>query len=406
MGVSGDPSTTVSTLRTLNPIRRALVGIPFLYQRITSTTPIGLLIAPKASGTTLSLLQLDGTTDWKLAQRKALVAWTGSSLNVTPSLSTSLSVVHWGSSDVTGRGLLCVAGAGHVFSIELADGESYVAHPANVLAYTTSGTSNTKATPLPQPYRFRSSPPRFQIPLDLGNWFPDTRLQKAVKDSGIYKFFAAVSLRVKTWSRRTIFGDRLFLRFEGPTTILVQSRANRVNEVLTSEQITEIADAPVGQMMQTIRRERIRQDEPPQVPRPVMPVKSTIGSGSSGTNNAMNVQPSAGFVSGTASRGLGPMGEKSSPTMTTAAGGKSLSSKSDAERMGVQGAQVSSQTNQTAERKAPQLVAAERPSVTTAGGAVHAEAESFRRQVSGQEQPATEKEVKIGSVAQKGPDHV
>lgn len=335
---------------------------------------------------------------------------------MTPSLSTSLSVAHWGSSDVTGRGLLCVAGAGHVFSIELADGESYVAHPANILAYTTSGTSNTKLTPLPQPYRFRSSPPRFQIPLDLGNWFPDTRLQKALKDSGIYKFFAAVSLRVKTWSRRTLFGDRLFLRFEGPTTILLQSRANRVNEVLTSEQVTEIADAPAGQTMQTIRRERIRQDEPRPVSRPAISVKSSsdgspssgVGSISSslGANNAMNVQPSARSVSGTASRGLGPMGEKSSPAMTTAAGGKSLSSKSDAERMGVEGGQVSAQTSETAEQSAPQVVAAEKPSVTTAGNAQSSEADSFRRQISGQEQSATGKDIRVGNAAQKGTDHV
>lgn len=68
---------------------------------------------------------------------------------------------------------------------------------------------------------------------------------------------------VRTWSRRTIWGDRvsidysrclknhayktqLFLQFEGPTKLLVQTRASRVNDVLTTEEVNEIANAPPG----------------------------------------------------------------------------------------------------------------------------------------------------------------
>lgn len=308
----------VSTLRTLNPIRRALIGIPFLYQRVTSTTPVSLLISPKATNETLSVLQLDGSQDWNLSQRAALLAWTGSNLNIKPTITPRLSVAHWGTSTATGRGLLALSARGHVFALSIAKGESYIAHPSNILAYTTTNS------PVPQPFRFRSSQARFQIPLQLGNWFPDSRFTRAWKTSGTYKFLQGVSLRLKTWSRRTIWGDRLFLRFEGPTTILIQSRGNKVTDILTSEQINEIADAPAGVVGQTIRNVRIEQEDP-YFKRPSMPTQQTQTL-TQGQNQAE---------------------------------GSSLSSKPDSARMGVQGGRTDAQTSKVMEENAPQIVDAE-----------------------------------------------
>lgn len=247
VGLSGAPDNTVSSLRILSPIRRALVGIPFLYQKITSTTPINALITTKSPLTSFAILQLDGTSDWKLAQRKALLAWTGSSLSVRPSINARLSVAHWGSSDITGRGLLALAGQGQIFSIELAEGESYVIHPSNILAYSTSSPS-----PLPTPYRFKSSNFSFQIPTQLGNFFPSSKFVQNMKASNTYKFFSNITMRIRTWSRRTIWGDRLFLNFQGPTTILLQSRAARVSDILTAADVNEIADAPAGVVQEAI----------------------------------------------------------------------------------------------------------------------------------------------------------
>jgi hypothetical protein len=223
------------------------VGIPFLYQKITSTTRINALITTKSALTSFVILQLNGTSDWKLAQRKALLAWTGSSLSVKPSINARLSVAHWGSSDITGRGLLALAGQGQIFSIELAEGESYVAHPSNILAYSTSSPS-----PLPTPYRFKSSNFKFQIPTRLGNFFPSSKFVQNMKTTKTYMFFSNISLRIRTWSRRTIWGDRLFLNFQGPTTILLQSRAVRVSDVLTAADVNEIADAPAGVVQEAI----------------------------------------------------------------------------------------------------------------------------------------------------------
>ncbi|EXJ73392.1 uncharacterized protein A1O5_03152 [Cladophialophora psammophila CBS 110553] len=248
---SGDPNGTVSTLRILNPVRRALIGIPFLYQKITSTSPANALIATRSPMTTFAVLQLDGTMDWKLAQRKALLAWTGSTLSVKPSISTRFSLAYWGSSNVTGRGLLALAGQGQVYSVELAEGETYIVHPSNILAYSSSSPS-----PAPLPFRFKSSSVRFQIPLQLGNFFPSSKFVETLKTSNTYKFMANMLYRIRTWSRRTIWGDRLFLQFSGPTTLLIQSRAARVNDVLTAQEVNEIADTPAGTVQEAISNVR------------------------------------------------------------------------------------------------------------------------------------------------------
>ena len=45
-----------------------------------------------------------------------------------------------------------------------------------------------------------------------------------------------------TQSRQNPNGHQLFLQFYGPTTILLQTRASRIRDVLTSENVKEVAD--------------------------------------------------------------------------------------------------------------------------------------------------------------------
>jgi Mitochondrial biogenesis AIM24 len=119
------------------------------------------------------------------------------------------------------------------------------------------------STSLPQPYRFKSSPFALSIPslpatYQFSNFFPksSTRLSRFManirRDSEIYRFLASVFYRIRTWSRRTIWGDRLFLQFVGPTTILLQSRASRVRDVLSEREVDEIADAPPGKVAEAV----------------------------------------------------------------------------------------------------------------------------------------------------------
>ncbi|CAO1602676.1 Altered inheritance of mitochondria protein 24, mitochondrial [Xanthoria calcicola] len=89
VGLGGKPDNVVSTLSILEPFRRLIGGIPFLYQRISSTSPITALISPKPSISSLAVVHLDGSTDWMVVGR-SLLAWTGQTLSVRPTISPKL----------------------------------------------------------------------------------------------------------------------------------------------------------------------------------------------------------------------------------------------------------------------------------------------------------------------------
>lgn len=246
VGVSGKAENAQSTLSILEPFRRAALGIPFLYQRISSTSPLTALISTKSPLTSFTVLHLNGTVDWIVAQRKALLAWTGHTLSVTPTVNRGMGLAHWGNSEITGRGLVALAGPGQIYQITLNTGEEYVAHPGNVVAYTVTQHP-------PQPYRLKSSSLRFQIPsLGLGYLVPDIKFFRVMRETSTWRGLTNLLFNLRTSARRSIWGDRLFLKFHGPTTILLSSRASRISDVLTARDINEIADTPAGAVQSTV----------------------------------------------------------------------------------------------------------------------------------------------------------
>lgn len=287
VGVGGRAENAVSSLSILEPFRRALLRIPFLYQRISSTTPITALISTKASHTSMTTVNLDGTLDWMITG-KALLAWTGQTLSITPSMNRNLSLAQWGSSQVTGRGLLALAGQGSISQVVLQAGESYVVHPSNVAAYSMN------ANP-PLPYRLKSSSLRFQIPeIGVSKLLPETRFIRAMRDSWTWQTLTTIIFNVRTWTRATIWGDRLFLQFYGPTTILLQTRASRTRDVLTSENVNEIADTQPGvlQPVVTLPGEQIQTDAgDPKAGFPVAIKAPRMSTASIGTDGKVTFEP-------------------------------------------------------------------------------------------------------------------
>ncbi|KUI56392.1 Altered inheritance of mitochondria protein 24, mitochondrial [Cytospora mali] len=245
--LAGKAQNTQSTLRLLSPVSHALLGMPFLYQRISSTTPVTALIATKSPNTTFSVLHLDGTTDWQIAQRNALLAWTGHTLTITPRIQRGLAPAHWGNHHVTGRGLVALAAPGQIYQVTLGEGEELVVHPSHVVAYSVNRNA-------PAPFRFKSSSWTLQVPSVPESLVPQgfRKFWKDMKATSTYGFLAGAFSSLRTTARRSIFGDRLFLQFKGPTTLLMSSRGVRVSDVLTSEQVNEIADVEAGTVPKAI----------------------------------------------------------------------------------------------------------------------------------------------------------
>ncbi|KAM5352062.1 hypothetical protein ACJ41O_004785 [Fusarium nematophilum] len=244
VAVAGKPDSAQSTLSILNPITRAFLGVPFLYQRISATTPITALVSTKSPTTTFTVLHLDGTTDWMVSQRNALLAWTGHTLSPSARIQSGLTLAHWGNTHLTGRGLAALSAPGQIYELTLKEGEEFVAHPGSVVAYSVTRHP-------PQPFRFKSNSLRIQVP-SLSRWIPEAEWMKAVRNSEVYKFLARALYSLRTTTRRTIWGDRLFLQFHGPAKILMSSRGVRASDVLTNKQVDEIADAPAGVLAQAV----------------------------------------------------------------------------------------------------------------------------------------------------------
>ncbi|KAJ0420183.1 mitochondrial biogenesis AIM24-domain-containing protein [Aspergillus carlsbadensis] len=241
VGLSGKADNVISTLSVLEPFRRAPVGVPFLYQKISSASPVTALISTRSPVTSFAVVHLNGSVDWMVAQRRALLAWSGRALTIRPKINTNLSLAHWGSSEVTGRGLLALVGYGQLYSVELKAGEQYIVHPSNIVAYSISSTP-------PRPYRFKSTTLKFQVPglKSLPTLLQNTQFIQAMSATDTWKTAMKIFHQLRTWSRMTVWGDRLFLQFDGPSTILLQSRGARINEVLTTHEVNELASAPRG----------------------------------------------------------------------------------------------------------------------------------------------------------------
>ncbi|KZF21897.1 hypothetical protein L228DRAFT_284019 [Xylona heveae TC161] len=244
VALSGKAENATSKLSILEPFRRSALGIPFLYQKVSSTSPVTALVASNSPTTSFAVVHLNGTLDWMVAQRHGLLAWTGHSLYVSPTVNARMSLSHWGNTQVTGRGLLALAGKGQLYQVTLQPGEEYIVHPSNVLAYTM--TQNK-----PLPYRLKSSSLRLQVPSlgRLAQYFPQSQFLQTIRESAVWKFLAQSMYFLRTWSRRTVWGDRLFLHFRGPTTILLQSRSSApLRDMLSREDVTEVAQKPAGSL--------------------------------------------------------------------------------------------------------------------------------------------------------------
>lgn len=206
VGLSGNAEHTLSSLAALAPLRRAPVGMPFLYQKVSSTSPVTALLSTRSPISSIVAVHLDGRQDWLIAQRQALLAWTGQTLSLKPQYNTKLGLAHWGNTYVTGRGLLAVVGSGQLYQVQLKPGETYVAHPSHVVAYTVS------ATP-PLPFRFKASRLAFQVPdLGFGTLLQRVKFFRVMSETPTWRALGRMAHTLQTWLRRSIWGDRVSSR--------------------------------------------------------------------------------------------------------------------------------------------------------------------------------------------------
>jgi uncharacterized protein (AIM24 family) len=164
-------------------------------------------------------VETNSSTQWIIAQRKALLGWTGTA-TVGPHPGFSA----WSSIKASGAGEIAIVGQGQLFQVEVAEGEQIELNPSNVVAYTEPSEKG----------QLRRVPLKL-INLDLpvlesliSRW--TTRLP-AVNHVRNWVATAATKLRI---------GDRLALRVKGPCAVLVQTHSTPVRELFSSEELDAI----------------------------------------------------------------------------------------------------------------------------------------------------------------------
>ncbi|KAI4210179.1 MAG: hypothetical protein LQ351_006933 [Letrouitia transgressa] len=135
-----------------------------------------------------------------------------------------------GSSEITGRGLLAIAGRGSISQIKLEVNENYVVHPRL------------------QPY-FRSTvaiqaPNFFISTAGSGPWIVHfTRSNRAFPDRARIIYLAingTLPVQFTNLVKETYLGR------SRPVTILLQTRGGKSTDILTTRDINDIADTPAG----------------------------------------------------------------------------------------------------------------------------------------------------------------
>lgn len=117
-----------------------------------------------------------------------------------------MSLAHWGTSRITGRGLVGLIGKGQIYQATLKPGESFVVHPSALLAYSITNYNRK-----PKPYRIAAvgTRLRLQIPNLVRSWWGELELVKAVRRSEVWQAVSRSVWAVRTWVRRTVWGDRV-----------------------------------------------------------------------------------------------------------------------------------------------------------------------------------------------------
>lgn len=222
IGINGDVKNLRSTLSVFNSgffgaTSRILGGMPFLYQKVQSDDHFTALIGTRSTATSFAVLELDGLFDWNITSKDALLAWSGPQAS-TKQQGIDRSLLHI-SMNLTGRGSAVIAGNGQIYQVVLQQEDEYIIHPSSVLAYAVS-------CPPPQPLKLQSI--RIALPYKLPSFrrfLLRYEFFQVMSKQAFWITFKNALTSIKSFFSKMIWGDQLFVRFKGPTTILLQSRS-------------------------------------------------------------------------------------------------------------------------------------------------------------------------------------
>lgn len=214
-------------------------SLPVLYQKITSTMPITMILGVKPSSKNhpsyYATIPVSPDYNWIISQRKALLGWTGG-LNVEPYSKLRL----WGNIEVStssNQGQVALVGEGNIFQVEVEKNQSILINPSNVIAYTRMKDDRQRTfVKIPHTNVFNL----FELP-----W-----LKKYTSDMNIPTWLKKIQSLIQSLTTKLLWRDDIVLKVKGPRTLLIQTNGTHLNEVFEKTELNDIISKKIEQKQQ------------------------------------------------------------------------------------------------------------------------------------------------------------
>lgn len=221
IGANGNLADMTSKLTIDQPATKLASSLPVVFQKVTATSPITLLLGVKTQEPYYATVPVSREYNWIIAQRKALLGWTGN-LSVAPYSRFKL----WGNVEISGnQGQVALAGEGGIFQVEVQKDQTFMVNPANVIAYTRLPDDSSRAF-----VRL----PHTNLSLDIP-W-----LKKYTSQIQLPDWAKRTATLLQSWATKLLWRDDIALKVSGPRTLLIQTKGTNLQNVLDKKELNDI----------------------------------------------------------------------------------------------------------------------------------------------------------------------
>lgn len=210
-------------------------GKPLLYNEVSSTSPLSLLLSDKNGFVNVPLEQ--EAHPWTVMDTERIAGWYGN-VEFSNSITNGVHI------NPQSKGNLILTGASQVFTLDIQDKESIYVNPSSIVAFQGTAQSFHKLNYLEIPDFGAWNTIKTTYTYLLSRWFPeavqaepqDRKLVEVHEQSAWHKTLQWLSNK----TNNILLKNRLFYQIDGPATLIVHNSFKPQSRTFTENQLTQI----------------------------------------------------------------------------------------------------------------------------------------------------------------------
>lgn len=253
LAANGDLNNISSKLSILK-----LFTNPLIYNKISSTTPLSLILSNKGSNKFFVNLELSELEEWTIFNTKNLIAWYGPDLKITNNNKIGINL-----SSGNNKSNVILNGETQLFTLNLEQDETLYLNPKSIIAINSSQSgsnfhkldSSSLQLSIPKfkiwdsiKIAFNSLYSKFNQYIQVPSETKAIETTKSIttENKSSTSFEIPQSLKsfgtwISTKFNNFILNDKVFYEVKGPATIIVQNSTSiSTSKIFTNEQLNEI----------------------------------------------------------------------------------------------------------------------------------------------------------------------